>query len=441
MSDLLTRFHAALDELGVRDGVALVAVSGGPDSMALLSLAAEAAPVRGLALTVAHFDHGIAVESARVAELVRSMAARCQLPFVSERGSLGARASETAARRARLAWLDRAAAEAGASWILTAHHRDDQAETVLMRVLEGTGPAGLAGIPDRRGPWVRPLLGVARDELRRYAAARGLDIWDDPSNLDPRHYRGWLRGEVLPALRARLPSVDARLVRLGRAAAEDRQAWMALLEELPGLDLRHEPGGASVAVAPLNGYSSAIVRGVLRALGARFRLGIGHREVARVQVLLEQGVSGQAVDLRGGAVAQLDFDRLRLFHPIGHPEHYDVALPLAGQDLFLPGWHVEVRAEAPPERIPRADWTTWVEWSSALRFRPWMAGDRIRPLGGTGRRLVVRCMQDRKISRHRRPGWPVLVHDDSVIWVPGVCRSDGMLPLRQNVVRIDVRSS
>jgi len=441
MSDLPTRFRAALDRLDVREGTAVLAVSGGPDSMVLLSLAADAAAERTLALVVAHFDHGIAAESAQVAERVRRAAERSGLPFVSDRVVLGARATETAARRARLGWLEGVAREAGASWILTAHHRDDQVETILMRVLEGTGLAGLAGVPARRGRWVRPLLGIERAELASYVAQRELETWDDPGNRDPRHYRNWLRGEVLPGLRTRLPRVDAQLIRLGRGAAEDRDAWAALIEELPGLDLRPEPGGASVAVAPLNGYSSAIVRGVLRALGARFRLGIGHRELARVQTLIEQGVSGQAVDLRGGAVAQLDFDRLRLFHPIEHPEPYDAALPPAGHDLVVPGWRFEVRADDPPEQMPREGWTAWVPWSPDLRIRPWMAGDRIRPLGGTGRRLVVRCMQDRKISRHRRPGWPVLVHGDDVIWVPGVCRSDAMLPSRQDVVRIDARSS
>ncbi|MHB1329173.1 MAG: tRNA lysidine(34) synthetase TilS [Gemmatimonadales bacterium] len=441
MSDLPIRFRTALDRLGISDGTVVLAVSGGPDSMALMSLASEAAPQLGLTLTVAHFDHGIAAESALVAERVRRAAEQAGLPFISTRTELGADASETEARLARLAWLDGVARDTDATWILTAHHRDDQAETVLMRVLEGSGPAGLSGIPSQRGRWARPLLEFGRAELGALAADRGLDVWDDPSNRDPRHYRSWLRGAVLPMLRQRLPDVDAKLVRVARAAAEDREAWNALLDELPGLDLRPEQGGASVAVAPLSGYSSAIVRGVLRALGARFRLGIGRREVDRMQILIGQGSSGQAVDLRGGAVAQLDFDRLRLCRPAGHPGSYDTPLPLAGQHVTVPGWRFEVSADPPPDQIRREGWTTWVPWSAELRIRPWMVGDRIRPLGGAGSRLVVRCMQDRKISRHRRPGWPVLVRGDEVVWVPGVCRSEAELPLRQDVVRIDARSS
>ena len=127
------------------------------------------------------------------------------MPYEEGRGALGPAAGETAARAARYEWIDAARARLDAHLIFTAHHADDQIETVLMRALEGSGPAGLAGMAPRRGTLVRPLLPFRRVAILAYVRARGLEAWVDPANFDPRHFRSWLRVDVLPALRAHLP--------------------------------------------------------------------------------------------------------------------------------------------------------------------------------------------------------------------------------------------
>src|SRR5207245_4221861 len=118
---------------------------------------------------------------------------------------LGPEATETAARRARYAWFTEVQRRHTARYLVTAHHADDQVETILLRVLKGSGPAGLAGMPARgRGGIVRPLLPFSHAELAAYVAGRGLAFHDDPANRDPRHLRSWLRVTPLPPLVARL---------------------------------------------------------------------------------------------------------------------------------------------------------------------------------------------------------------------------------------------
>ena len=165
---------------------------------------------------------------------MRALAGSYRLAFEEGRGRLGAAAGETAARAARYAWLETTRLRLGAALVLTAHHADDQVETVLMRALRGSGPAGLAGMASRRGTLVRPLLPFRRDVLMRYVRARDLPVWSDPANQDPRHLRAWLRGDVLPLLRTALPEVDDALLAVGRHAARDRAAWNAALDLLAG---------------------------------------------------------------------------------------------------------------------------------------------------------------------------------------------------------------
>jgi hypothetical protein len=190
---------------------------------------------------------------------------------------LGPSATETLAREQRYRWLEQARARADATFIFTAHHADDQIETILMRLLAGSGPAGLAGMASASGTLVRPLLPFRRAALARYARERGLAVWLDPANQDPRHLRSWVRCELLPALRCRLPDVDAALLRVGAHAARDRSAWDAVLELLPGLDPRSEDHGISVAGGSLAGYDSALAQTVLMAVARRVgcRLGAG----------------------------------------------------------------------------------------------------------------------------------------------------------------------
>ncbi|HLB55692.1 MAG TPA: tRNA lysidine(34) synthetase TilS [Gemmatimonadales bacterium] len=434
--NLRDRFDRRLAGMGLPPGPALAAVSGGADSLALLDLLARSPAASGFSLHVAHLDHGIHPQSAQAAEAVRAVVATYGLPFHVGRLGLGPGASETAARAARYAWLRQKADELGADLIFTAHHRDDQVETVLMRVLNGSGPAGLAGMAPRTGRIVRPLLSFRREELAAYARSLSLVPWEDPANRDPRHLRSWIRGQLLPVLRDRLPDVDRGLLTLARHAAAERAAWDAFLELMPGLDLRSECDGVSVAASPLGGYDSGVARALLGALGRRAGCLVGPMRAARIERLLAGGRSGTVAQLGQGCAAELSFGRLRFFRESSEPggagesrSNGWESLPIedATGAATVGRWRLTWQQEAAPDRLERNSPSSWLTPGRYL-VRPWRSGDRIRPLGGPGRRLVVRCMQDARIARHERAGWPVIETAGTIVWVPGVCRATEQVP-------------
>jgi tRNA(Ile)-lysidine synthase len=412
-------------------------VSGGPDSVALLDLLVQSRDLHGLDLVVAHLDHGIHPESAHVAEQVRGLAASYDLPFEVGQLALGSSAGETLGRTRRYAWLETVRVRVEASVVLTAHHADDQVETVLMRVLAGSGPAGLAGMAPIRGRIVRPLLPFRRSELARHLKEAGLGAWLDPANGDPRHLRSWVRTEILPLLRERLPQVDASLRRLSAQASRDRAAWDAVLELLPGLELCVENEGISVAASRLADYDSALAQTVILALARRVGCRLGPSRVGRIFTLLESKVSGARVPLGGSWTAELAFGRLRICpretQPIAEPWAFEGQRGQRAWGRWQFRWE---RATAPAlqTRVGLSAWFTL----APLTVRGWLPGEKLKPLGGAGRRLIVRCFQELRVPRSRRGSWPVVAQSDDVIWIPGVCRSDARLPAKgTEALRVD----
>src|SRR5262245_19723142 len=233
----------------------LVAVSGGPDSVALLHALAGLRAECGLTLTAGHVHHGLRPEADRDAEFVRGLAARLGCPVAVAAVRLPqrpGRSPEAAARAARYAALGRMARAAGASRIAMAHTADDQAETVLMRLLEGAGPRGLAGIPIRRGPVIRPLLEVDRAAVLAYLAAHGLPWVEDATNRDTKLLRNRIRHELLPLLGAHgWPRLPAALRRTAAASRELSEALDALLAPRVVALVRPALGGLAIALAPL----------------------------------------------------------------------------------------------------------------------------------------------------------------------------------------------
>jgi tRNA(Ile)-lysidine synthetase-like protein len=435
--DLLDEFRAHLASLALPNGRAIVAVSGGLDSVVLLDLLHRAADQR-FELQVAHADHGIHPASAAVAEQVAALAGRYRLRCEIARLGLGAGTGETSAREARYGWLHALRDTLGAALIFTAHHADDQTETVLMRALEGSGPGGLAGMRAVSGALVRPLLRFRRIELARYARERGLPVWVDPSNSDPAHLRSWIRCDLLPSIRKRLPEVDERLRRLGSHAAREREAWGRAIDLLPGLDPRAEAGGISVAAAPLGAYDSALAQTVVIAAARRAGFAMGTGRAASVVRLARAGASGREVPLGRGWRAELAFERLRIVRRAETAPGESLILAGRAGELLWGEWRIGWRPEAAPERQERAGRTAWFD-AGTLMVRPWAPGDKLRPLAGSGRRPVVRCFQDARVPRRSRGVWPVLAARDLVVWIPGVCRSDALLPpAGAEALRVDV---
>jgi tRNA(Ile)-lysidine synthase len=426
--DLLGQFRRRLAALPLPTGPGLIAVSGGPDSVALLDLLVRSRDEHGLHLAVAHFDHGIHPDSAGVAQRVGELAAGMGLAFHCGRGALGSEAAETAAREARYDFLESLRLELGAGAVFLGHHADDQVETVLMRVLAGSGPAGLAAMEAVSGPLIRPLLPFRRVELAQYVRARSLPVWVDPANADSRHQRAWIRTELLPRLRSRVPAIESSLLRVADQARGDRQAWNALLDVIPGLDVKQDFNGISVAGARVRQLDSSLAEALLLALARRVGCPLGPVRARRVLGLLNGTRSGSFLPLSRGWRAELSFGRLSLVKPsaAATPPPVWSIRGEQGEGSWGP-WRLRWSRQDAPSRQERGGLTAWFAADSLL-VRGWEAGQRVRPLAGSGRRLVVRCFQDARVPRSRRATWPVVVGGEEVVWVPGVCRSDALVP-------------
>jgi len=256
-SRLLAKFRAAWHAVGKDAERTLVAVSGGADSMALtrLLLATGADPRR---LWLGHFDHGLRADSADDGEFVRELGKRlgilveCGAAAVRDQAALDGDGIEAAARSARYGWLQTTAERLGTRYVLTAHTADDQAETILHRVIRGTGIGGLAGIPRVRDlgtavSLVRPLLEFSRDELRTFLQAIGQTWREDPTNASLEFTRNRLRHELIPLLtRDFNPGVREALLRLGKTAEGSREVVAVEIARLWPTAVTMQNGGKTV---------------------------------------------------------------------------------------------------------------------------------------------------------------------------------------------------
>ncbi|MCA2215858.1 tRNA lysidine(34) synthetase TilS [Jidongwangia harbinensis] len=283
----------------------LVACSGGADSLALAEATAFEAPRRGLRAGLVTVDHGLQAGSAHRAEAVVAWATAAglgpaEVATVDVAGLPGG--PEAAARTARYAALDAAADRHHAAAILLGHTRDDQAETVLLALARGAGPRGLAGMPPRRGRYLRPLLDVSRADTRKACAALGLVPWDDPHNTDPVYARSRVRAAALPALVAALgDGVVANLARTAALVAADNAALEALTGSV--LAAARTPAGLSVprlAEAP-DGVRTRALHAWARELGAPGGA-LSHRHVAALDALVTDW-HGQGPTMLPGGIA------------------------------------------------------------------------------------------------------------------------------------------
>jgi tRNA(Ile)-lysidine synthase len=320
MTALVADFEAACRRLAVADGADIVlAVSGGPDSMALLQIAVAAAPVHGWRLSVVHLDHGLRPGSDDDARFVADAAATLGLEAHLRRTDVAALAAargdglEEAGRQARYAFFDEVAASIGPdTLVMTAHTADDQAETVLLHLARGTGLAGLSGIAPRRGRIVRPLLGMRRASLREVLDQQGIDYRLDPSNADPRFRRNRARAELVPALEQLHPGAVASLAAIAeRAGDEDR-----VLDALTAAELAaRRSADGSIAWRPQP--PPAIGRRLLRLAA-----GAPAPTAERIEALLTalgEGRGGRVIELGRGRQAMASKDRVRILLRVETP--------------------------------------------------------------------------------------------------------------------------
>ena len=406
----------------------LIAVSGGGDSMALLHLLAEVAPSRALDLRAVHFDHGLRVGSAAEAETVRHWCEGLGVPCVVGRAD-DPGAGQASYRAARYAFLRAERRRAGADRVALAHQLDDHVETLLHRLVRGTGVRGLRGIPPRRGSFVRPLLAFGRAELRSELERRGVSWLTDPSNEDPGYTRSRIRHHLIPRLLPVAGDIEG-WVRLSLDAARADRGLEARAAAALGRIVAFDPadeGGAQIARFRLAAYDRAVQARMLRILARNQGFDLSRGGTRSGVEFIRRGVSGGGVDLAEGLRLTREFDRLRLGPTIGEPVDRELEIgdrcPGEGR-VRLGGRTYEVRwGSAGRVDTSASRWWWSVELAAdalvfPLRLRGPCPGDRIRTRAGT--RKLKKLWSERRVPRSRRGQVPVLATaDGTVVWVAG----------------------
>jgi len=433
---------ARYEMFGKGDSV-LVAVSGGPDSVALVHLLNTIAGEYALQLAVAHLNHCLrAQESELDAEFVADLAGDFDLPCYLEKKDVAAfqrcrrLSPEEAARQVRYEFYDAVAAKNGFNKIALGHHADDNAELVLMNLLRGSGPLGLSGIaPIRDNKIVRPLIHLKRSEILDYISEKKITFVTDSSNTDPAFRRNKIRHYLIPELKKSYnPAIVDSLNRLGEIMrAEDQWVDAAIEPVFTDCVLSRASDRISLALPGVNGMDLAAGRRIIRKAIFSVKQDLRRITFSHVDAVLELAKKGQAcssLDLPGGIRVIKDagvltikkVDRGSLAGAIDY--QYTIAgegtTPI--QEVNAAIKLVEIRTDDVPDFKDSGKHRAFFD-RGCLRFplvvRNFRPGDRFSPLGLDGTQKLKKYFSDHKIPARQRKKCPLLLSEDKIIWVAG----------------------
>jgi len=424
----------------------VVAVSGGPDSVALLSVLHGLAPSWNLSLSVAHFNYGLrGAESDDDAAFVMRLCAHFHIPYRCERLTLTddlckGRSLQEAAREARYAALLRLRASLNANKVAVGHTRDDQAETVVMWLLRGAGTRGLSGMPSLRLPFIRPLLAVGRTDVLAYLAEQRLEFREDSSNATSIYLRNRVRHQLLPVLTRFNPAILDGLARQADILREDDACLDSMAAEQFARVARKVCNNEWVLDrTELLALPLALQRRVLRKAIQYTTGGDRGPSFGTVSLLLDrvvQGCSGSRATVRNANVSR-SYEKI-LFQPrdvesratAGLAAGFDVSFALAvpstiswpptGQRLQADLVHCSQPVTtcspvSPMQAMLDADRVTL-----DLRVRTWKPGDRFYPFGFGGHQKKLQDLfADLKVPRPARARIPLIVAPEGIVWVAG----------------------
>ncbi len=456
-----------------------VAVSGGADSVALLLLLLELREKLGIVLSVVHFNHKLRGKASDADEkFVAKLASKHKLEFHSASADVARKAKkekanlEDAGRRARYDYF-RSLVDSGAcTRIAVAHTADDQAETVLAHILRGTGLAGLSGIHPVADPVYRPILTIRRDELRAYLRRKKQSWREDATNRDTKRMRARIRKRLLPLLEKQFqPAIVEHLATLANLAREDEAFLNALAEEKLASVVHKRPRETRIAIADLfstgkkglntefaedtestekkqntestedkqrNNTTAAMSKRIVRCIVEELKHSSGQLSAQHVEAVLNLARSGHAglsLPLPGGVEVRRERDAL-LFRARSNAQSksapgsvcefsYNIDLSRGSQDLRVPelgcvfrfrviDWPLQGAETSKRETVLDRD-----RLRSPLILRNWRPGDRLRPVGHQNAHKLKRLLNEKRVSRWERDGWPVLTSDGILAWARG----------------------
>ena len=409
----------------------VVGLSGGADSVALLDVLAGLGRHRGFSVVAAHLDHALRPDSAADAAFCRELCATLGVPFRTVRADVQARRRaeggglEEAARRERHAFLRAVKEEEGASWIALAHTRDDQAETVLLRLLRGAGSLGLSAMRSRADALLRPMLGLSRRDVLDHLAARSLSWREDSSNADLSIARNRVRHELIPYLERHFnPAVRDALARSASLLAADA-------------DVLATVAGDTLSVAALRSAPRAVgrltVRRALQEAGGLRGVGLGHVD-AILDLAASEAPSGRRVALPGGREAVFHFDEVHITRRPPASAPFALALPVPGAVALPDGRQLVASAARGPASADGSAAVVAVP-EGPLEVRTRRPGDRVQ---ASGRDLSLkRFLMDRRVPAQERGSLPLLAAGHRVLWVSGQ-RIDGPVTAERRFVRLEL---
>jgi len=422
----------------------IVGVSGGPDSMALLYLLHDLREKLDCSLHVAHLDHRIRGEeseadAAYVSEHARKLGVPITLEAVDVHSKITSKESvESGARRIRYEFYEKVLADTEADKVAQGHNADDQAETVIMRLLRGSGTLGLSGIPPvRDNKFIRPLIEISRSEIEEYLRQLGITPRQDSSNLSTDYTRNKIRLELIPMLeREYSPGIKRILQQTGELLrAEDELLTTLAREAMENCSQRLDPQTIMIRTSDLAEYHLALQRRILRTAIGTLTGSLSSFDYDHVRDLLNlalYGTTGSTINLPRQISAEKTYNGLVIrygYQPKAPVEAFDYRLDVPGE-VRIPALSLLVKASK-PESVS-GDYSDdrfqatfdYDKINGELHLRSRLPGDRFHPLGMSGTKKLKDFLIDEKIPRAMRDSVPILTDRDNILWVVGYRMDD-----------------
>ena len=437
--DIRERFLKTISDYGLlkRGDAVLVALSGGPDSVALLHLFVDLRDNFRFNLAAAHLDHAIRTDSAGDREFCRDLCQGLKVKFYSRKADIVNLAKkkkanvEETGRQVRYDYFNSLCAKYGYKKIATGHTMDDNAETVLFNLIRGSGLRGLAGISPRRGRIIRPLIDIRKSDIINWSKENKIKFRTDPTNISPKYTRNIIRNRILPEIEKINPEIVKSLSRLSKNVSEDVELIeragvlfyeVALIEDGKSkivLDLRK-----------LRGYDKSLVKRVVAEAYCRLS---GVKKSPSFELLSRAnetigGKSGKRSPLGKGIWIEKSQNRVLLSKNLEE---------FRGEaDLIIPGvtliegfdWKLETRVlkKSEIDSFKTKPSVALLDNSKVNKpeVRFWKRGDRIRPFGMKGTRLLSDLFTDKKVPSFERENVPLVILNGKIAWVAGIIISD-----------------
>ncbi|MBM4330338.1 MAG: tRNA lysidine(34) synthetase TilS [Deltaproteobacteria bacterium] len=416
----------------------VVAVSGGADSMALLHVLWDLRREFHLSLVVAHLNHGLRPEGEEEKSFVRKASADLGIPFITRQVDIRAKQKEQrltlqeAAREARYSFLLEAAMSQKAAKIALGHTADDQAESMIMRILRGSGTRGLSGIPPVRGDFfIRPLIESWREEIEAFLFEKKVAFLTDPTNRSLKFLRNRIRHDLLPVLEQYNPRLRQTLAQMADLFRAEEACWQNLLEErFPALVRNQKKESITLDIPSLLAQSLPIrLRSfryaIEKILGHLRRVGFNH--ILTIENILQSPDPNKTLKLPQGLCVAKAYRALTFAKSLKEiiPFEYSVSgegcleIPEIGREMRFK----MLATQAPrirPQNISNIALLDFDDIDFPLTVRSFRPGDRLQPLGMEGAKKVKDLFIDCKIPAPQRKRIPLLFKEDQLLWVAGV---------------------